>query len=292
MARASPEVQLHLLPLTHLTISLGRRISLLEDTILRCNSDFLLQFFSTWSIQSIISLGKVNKRLHQVVKLYSTMMWNVSAFLGHYFSDLNELKRLLSEERFVLFGPAVFSFFDRRTFQFWPLDICICVNSMDNFIRLLQIEGYIYVDGPPGIPSFETAVLGELIRTPYIKLKSNGERNSSESDRSAWGPYVFSKDEIQELRIRVYVVRCDAYRHVLSLRATGLMNLITFKHAVSLFPRSTFMHKRSFVSQQEDTPLYFPLHNEHFWLEHNKKVFNVETIGLTHEPFEDVEMGK
>ncbi|PPQ97597.1 hypothetical protein CVT26_002396 [Gymnopilus dilepis] len=267
-------------------------ISHLENMLLQRDSVFLRQFFSTWDIQTIVMLSQTNKRLHLIVKLYSTKTWNVKAFIGHYFRNQDDLINLLVVERLVIFGPAVFSFFDRLPFQIWPLDICISVTSMDNFLRLLQNEGYNYVDGPPGVPSFETAVIGELIRTPLIKLKSNGERNSSEADRSAWGPYVFSKDKSHGLRIKVYVVRCEPYQHVLSLRATGMMNIIMCDYAVSLFPRSTFLHRYSFISRQEDAPSYFPLRNEHYWLEQHRKIFNVSTIGLTHKPFEDVEIGR
>ncbi|PPQ76657.1 hypothetical protein CVT26_013947 [Gymnopilus dilepis] len=170
----------------------------MERMFLTRDSKFIILFFDNWALQDIISLGKVNRRCHQ---------------------NPQHLMYMLSEEQHVLFGPAIFSFFDRRPFQAWPIDICIHVDSMGRFMTWLKKERFIYADGPSGIASFETAVLGELIRTPDVKLKSTGDRNSAEADRAAWGPYIFAKDASQLCRIKVYVVRCEPYRHVMSLRA-------------------------------------------------------------------------
>ncbi|PPQ74769.1 hypothetical protein CVT26_005014 [Gymnopilus dilepis] len=267
-------------------------ISSLEKMFLRRDATFVEDFLDLWTLQNIIALGKVNKRLHQICQLYARMRWNMMDLLGHYFSNPHRFMYMLQEEQHVLFGPAIYSFFDRRPFQHWPMDVCIHVGSMEQFIHWLKDEGFDYVDGPPGVASFETAILGELIRTPDVKMKSTGERNSSEEDRAAWGPYIFGKDTPHAIRIKIYVVRCEPYRHILSLRATGLMNYVARGYVVSLFPKSTFILKRSFISRQDDARHSFQFHNEHFWLEYSKGTFNVETIGLTHKPYENVEIGR
>ncbi|PPQ97070.1 hypothetical protein CVT26_001252 [Gymnopilus dilepis] len=268
------------------------RVSFMESMFLRRDSKFIIDFFDSWTLQDIIALGKVNRMCHRIVELYARMKWNLQELITYYFSNPQQVMYMLEEEEHVLFGPAIFSFFDRRPFQSWPIDICIRVDSMGKFIPWLKREGYTYVDGPPGIASFETGVLGELMQTPDIKLKSTGDRNSSEEDRAAWGPYIFAKDATQAIRIKVYVVRCEPYRHILSLRATGMMNYVKNGYAVSLFPRSTFIHRRSFISRQDDIRLSFQARNEHFWLELNKGIFHVETIGLTHKPYGNVEIGR
>ena len=70
------------------------------------------------------------------------------------------------------------------------------------------------------------------------------------------------------------------------------MNYVARGYVVSLFPKSTFILKRSFISRQDDARHSFQFHNEHFWLEYSKGTFNVETIGLTHKPYENVEIGR
>ncbi|KDR72122.1 hypothetical protein GALMADRAFT_213553 [Galerina marginata CBS 339.88] len=175
------------------------------------------------------------------------------------------------------------------------VDLCIRVDSVPRTSRFLGKDGFVFMKRPNDPKSFEEAVCLRLAKTIDRKLKSSGDRNSSQSDRSSW-IFEFSRidtDLFCDLRrwLRIHVVRCEPYQHILSLHSSGLMNFMTWKQAVSLFPRSTFALRRSFVSRQEFLQSDQLLSSHKRWLERYAKKEGIKIIGITDKLFPKVEVG-
>ncbi|KDR81139.1 hypothetical protein GALMADRAFT_207982 [Galerina marginata CBS 339.88] len=147
-----------------------------------------------------------------------------------------------------------------------------------------------------GPGTLEEAVCLRLAKTIDRKLKSSGDRNTSQMDRSSW-IFEFSRKNAGlfcDFRrwLRIHVVRCEPYQHILSLHSSGLMNFMSWKHAISLFPRSTFTHRRSFVSRQESLPSDILLTSHRRWLEQYGKKEGITIIGVTDRIFPKTEIGE
>ncbi|PPQ96725.1 hypothetical protein CVT26_010278 [Gymnopilus dilepis] len=227
-------------------------VSPFEDFLIRMPLRLLMLLFDSWEPMQIIRLGKANKQLRRITRFYMSMRWSVDKFVRRYLTRSEEALDSFEREGALLFGPAVCGFFYRSMDLTCALDVCIHVRSTQLFARTMVSEGYRFTRISGGRETFEETVMQRLHDTQEIKLKSSGERNSREVDRRAWGPFEFVRGRFQSFRrIRVHVVRCEPFRHILTLHSTGLMNIIGWNSAISLFPKSTFTYRRSFISRQE-----------------------------------------
>lgn len=72
----------------------------------------------------------------------------------------------------------------------------------------------------------------------------------------------------------------------------GLMNFISCSHAVSLFPRSTYLYRRTFVARQEDVSSDLDPEGMKARLARYSENHGLKTIGLSHNRISDVEVGQ
>ncbi|PPQ66502.1 LOW QUALITY PROTEIN: hypothetical protein CVT26_011190 [Gymnopilus dilepis] len=236
-------------------------------------------------------LSKLNKRMRLIVQFYVQRKWSAVDFLHSFFHDPHHFLDFMKNHNVILFGAPVFQFFDRT----WndashPLELCLHVESLQNLVDAMEYQHYEFRQETTGGASLEATIQQELQRTKVHKLKSSGERNSSELDRSPWGPYLFTQGDTK--RLRIHIVRCDPYRHIFTFYSSALMNFICWNCAVSLFPRSTFIKRRTFVTRQEDLEWRSSPHGYHSWFEGYAKKHGIKTIGLTLWEYSEVETGQ
>ena len=122
----------------------------------------------------------------------------------------------------VLFGAAVVRFFNREGSPPF-IDACVQLEKLERIINFFREEGLMYVACAGSSRTFEEEMIFQLDQIPALKVRSSGDRNSSDEDRSGWGPYNFF--EVLEnggysRGIRLHVVRCEPYRHILALHSS------------------------------------------------------------------------
>ncbi|PPQ85485.1 hypothetical protein CVT26_015256 [Gymnopilus dilepis] len=267
-------------------------LSILELTLLKGDVSLIISFFDQWEPREIFLIGSVNKRLLNIVRCYVHKRWNIEGFVGTSFPKPSTLLNLLDKEGGVIFGPAVFRFFDRTLTCPTSLDICIHGRTLRKLLHLMNEEGYKLVGHKGRTSTPEHDILEKYSRMHAYDLRSSGERNQSEAHRAAWGPYEFTKDSQNKYgRIRLHIVRCEPYRHILSFYSTGLMNMIAWKQAISLFPKSTFAYRRSFVSAQDALIAKQNYSQYKTWFDDYAKTVGIRIIGLTHRRYSHVETG-
>ncbi|PPQ74672.1 hypothetical protein CVT26_005517 [Gymnopilus dilepis] len=269
-------------------------VSSFEQMLFTSATSLTLALLDFIALRELHVLSKLNKRMGFVVRYYTDKKWKVSDFLTHFFDNPLEILQFMEEENAILFGSAVFQFLDRT---FGPhctlLDICIHVESSEKINHIMERAAYKFKNSACVAGTFLTAIKDKIVTTPPHKLKSSGERNSAESDRSPWGPYDFGgTDQKSKLRIRIHVVRCDPFRHITTLQSSALMNYISWNCVVSLFPNSAFIRRRSFVSRQEDLPWRSAPEGLHAWFENYAKKTKINIIGITHRRYKEVETGE
>ncbi|PPQ74674.1 hypothetical protein CVT26_005518 [Gymnopilus dilepis] len=217
-------------------------------------------------------------------------IWNVRSFYRRLFYSETAVVKLLAQGDIMFYGPLVFKFFDKTMEgHAWdisdPLDICVHVQALDKIIDFMSQEAFMF--NSYTTISFRETVNRELANTKSWKLKSSGERNASQEDHSAWGPYEFGRlvHRHRYQRARIHVVRCEPYQHVLSLHST-------WNRAVSIFPRSTFMARVSFIASQEEVRRDKTTRTFNKWFSAYAKMHKISFVGLDHRRYEDVEIGK
>ncbi|PPQ79930.1 hypothetical protein CVT26_004159 [Gymnopilus dilepis] len=265
-------------------------LSTIEAMFMKASPALLREIFDAWRPTDICKFAFVNKRCRGVARSYISSRWGVTGFLCRFMASVEEFQEFINLDNAVVFGPAVSSFFHRSSERHNTLDICIHVRSTENLASLLQTERYIFLPEPAGADSFEESVVQRLLHTPESQLKSSGERNSSEKDRSSWGPFEFVKRHPYR-KLRVHVVRCEPYRHILALHSTAMMNFIGWNCAISLFPRSTFGSRRSFVARQDNVPSDGLSTGFKVWFDKFARKNDIAVIDLTHKRYYGVETG-
>ncbi|PPR04171.1 hypothetical protein CVT26_003811, partial [Gymnopilus dilepis] len=269
-------------------------ISAFERMLLISATSLPLVVLDFIALRELYILSKLNKRLNFIVRYYTDHKWKVIDLLNRFFADTQGLLDFMEDENAILFGSAVFRFLDRTFGQKCTLlDVCIHAESSERMNHIMELEGFKFKSSARSAKKFLTAVKNEIYSTPPHKLKSSGERNSSESDRSPWGPYDFrGVGQKHKLRIRIHVVRCDPYRHIMTLKSSALMNYISWNCVVSLFPNSAFIRRRSFVSRQEDLSWRRSPKGFHAWFDNYAKKNDFSVIGITHRQYKEVETGE
>ncbi|PPR00615.1 hypothetical protein CVT26_012199 [Gymnopilus dilepis] len=268
-------------------------VSAFEDMLFRSSSTLCITMFNYVSTRELLILSKLNKRLSYIVRFYGDIKWDVVEFLQRFFSDVDKVLSFMHDESAIFFGPAVFQFFDRSVDStISELDICIHLESVHRFNDVISEAGFKYKDSAHVGRTLATAIsLKIALLTPH-KLKSSGERNWSEADRSPFGPFDFHRSVLRrQLRLVLHIVRCDPYRYILALDSTAMMNYITWNCAVCLFPKSAFINRRSFVACQEDLPWRYLPQGYRAWFQQYAKVNGFDIVGISHRRYLEAEIG-
>ena len=183
---------------------------------------FIVAFFDRLGPKEICQLSKTNRRMLSVCRFYILMRWDVLGLVSRFFVEEEKALALFTAENAILFGPAVVKFFDRAKKIHFALDICVNVETLDRIVAFLESEGFRYVSNSAKDKTFRAEIAGQIASTPVEELKSSGERNSSEMNRSPWGPYDFVREPYSTFRrLRLHVVRCEPYRYILSLYSSS-----------------------------------------------------------------------
>ncbi|KAJ7040613.1 hypothetical protein C8F04DRAFT_1253933 [Mycena alexandri] len=268
--------------------------SMLETALAYGDSAFLLEFFRHWDPATIFLLGGLNYRLLNIVRFYQAAIWNVPKFLSRWFLRSDRALAMLDSSPVIVCGTSVLQFFDRSTRGAARLDICVGYEGISEVGKFLDKEGYFFRPGPlPGTRNFASVAMVEAARLPVARLKVYGERSFTQEEHAGHAFRFIRFERRRPSRIIVvHLVRCELHRYILSMHST-LMNFICGTHAVSLFGRSAFIRRKTFVACQERLPCSDEsIRTEMEWIENyagGPTPFRV--LGVVVEVDEDAEVG-
>ncbi|KAJ7750553.1 hypothetical protein B0H16DRAFT_1460658 [Mycena metata] len=219
---------------------MATRPSIIENVLSREDSEFLVLFFRCWDPATIFLLGRLNYRLRTA--------WSISGFLAPWTIPPTAMLEIMKSAPAIICGPSVMEFFDRSPIT-GPLDVCV------NFEGLLPVGQFFirhgYAFRPNGSSNVKVFELVEAACYPEGSHKMYGERSTTQEDHCSHD-FNFVGEDLP--CVVVHVVRCELHRYVFASHSTGLMNYISDSLAISVFPRSTFLKRKTFVSSQERLP--------------------------------------
>jgi hypothetical protein len=200
-------------------------VSKLELVLATCTQNdgiFLNTFFFHWPVQSILRLARTSLLLYAVTKSYVSNAWNVSKFLRFWFKNPRIMLKALDCGQALLYGDNVLRYFHRaRPSVSGPLDLCVMLSHVTSILRPLAKEKYEFYQTKPGCATTFARALHLSITCGNSSRSTAGERSTRTIDHA---PYVFyfqklvhaSDGGTMKRTIRVNVVRCEPYRHVLA----------------------------------------------------------------------------
>ncbi|KAJ7783127.1 hypothetical protein B0H16DRAFT_1877560 [Mycena metata] len=232
-------------------------VSLLETLLSYQDVSFMVAFFRCWDPATIFLLGRLNYRLLNIVRCYQATVWDIPTFLRGWFGRPLDALSMLDAASAIVCGPSVLQFFDRNVLDATRMDVCVGFGGLSEVGQFLVSEGYSFRPAPARqrIRDFDLVAMMEAARHSESELRVDGDKSATQEDHGSRAFRFLKFDRRASLRVViVHLVRCELHRFVLSMHSTSLANYISSTHAVSLFPRSTFLKRKSFIGCQERTP--------------------------------------
>ncbi|KAJ7490411.1 hypothetical protein B0H11DRAFT_2229303 [Mycena galericulata] len=234
------------------------RPSVLETTLAHEDLRFVTVFFDTWDPATIFLLGQLNYRLRSLVYGYVRTAWNVNKFLRNWFPRPVDVLKFLGDAPAIICGSSVLQFFDRAYPSATRIDMCVDFGGFVDVGRLLMKQEYEYFPcGPTVVKDFDLVALFESASYPEGRFKLHGERTVTQEEHGGRA-FTFrrqlSASSQRFVVVHLVLVRTSSFRRVFKSVLAAFMNYITADYAVSVFPRSTFSNRRSFVTCQERFP--------------------------------------
>ncbi|KAH9846250.1 hypothetical protein C2E23DRAFT_744480 [Lenzites betulinus] len=223
------------------------------------------KFFSRWPADLILRLRCVNSNCFMAVEAYSSRVWSIERSLDRWFFNVPAFLEVLETCGGIVSGSEAQQHFARHDFRGSDLDIYVPHRGLLGMGRWLKQQGFLYQ------PSAGKHILFDAAAIMYASAAGVDVKARSKTSANGSNPYsTFNfvrpdKDTFQILgmdgaHVQLIVVRGDPVEFLIeNFHSTGVMNYINSKCAVSLFPRSTFINRHSFVCQ--DTSRNAPVHD-------------------------------
>lgn len=233
------------------------------------------KFFSTWMADSILRLRRLNSNFLLAVEAYTTRVWSVDQTFDRWFLDIDAFLDVLDECEGIIAGSEGQQHFARHEFRGKDLDIYVPCHGLLKMGRYLKQHGFHYQSSGGKHVLFDAAAVLFSAATMRDRDLAGREVFGSPSPNtySAFNFYRNTDNNIYRMlsmdgyRIQVIAVHgnpvqfllyhfhssrlsFEGYRSALTFSATaGVMNYITGKYAVSLFPHHTFTRREMFICQ-------------------------------------------
>ncbi|KAJ3523940.1 hypothetical protein NMY22_g11218 [Coprinellus aureogranulatus] len=191
--------------------------------------------------------------MRAAVESYSQEVWNIDKFFSFWFRRPQEFRRVLAETGAVVTGSQAIQYFDRQPqLPGSDLDIFTRVGGALPLMMFLTSQGYVKRlrcwpfsgDSYPAITEVFSITSSQNFRTGGGDV---GIVGVLDFEKARWVP---KKGFMDAKKVQVIIVnRPPIEQIVLRFHSTGVMNFITHKQAVSLFPFATFEKRIFYVSK-------------------------------------------
>lgn len=196
------------------------------DIFLQNRDDaFYRQFFSSWTIDTVIRLGRVNRSLCIIVRHYIDGCCSAHQLLDPYVYDTKSFLNYIGICEAVIFGPSILHLLERHpTSSSSTIDICVDIAHSAILRERILREGYYDPREREHNQDFETHLKGTLLQMPC--LKTGGDRLANPEGRGALEHRLLRRcrcgKEIVEQTFVLHIVRCRPMDHILSLSSSKL----------------------------------------------------------------------
>ncbi|TRM55311.1 hypothetical protein BD626DRAFT_578468 [Schizophyllum amplum] len=212
-----------------------------DDAILSC-----------LNARDIANYAKASRETHRRVKSYYRRAFNVPRALARFFAnedDIEEFRDIQRQTGLVISGSFALRFMGRLSFT--PGDLDVYVKHTMAFVagEFLTRAGYSYRARTGQIANFDDAL------AVYQTTTEDRNETGHYAAAAIVGAYNFVNIEDENIVIQIITARTSPVDVVLGFHSTAVMNMITHSSAISLYPRETFLNKRSLRISRNSTAL-------------------------------------
>ncbi|KAL0056852.1 hypothetical protein AAF712_016535 [Marasmius tenuissimus] len=209
--------------------------------------------FRDLSFNDHYAYSRVNRAANEAIKGFSKKGYQVERVLSRFFGpeDIRRFRILQYHVGFLISGSTALSFFEREVYENADLDVYVDLKYAIFIADFLERIGYIY---EPYRTDFRHQrdkypdELDDAINQFSQELDELG-REELNWNRYPWGGVVdvlhFRRGERE-----VQIILCEGspLGVILGFHSTVVMNLISYSHAISLYPQSTFRDRVSLLN--------------------------------------------
>ncbi|KAL0063874.1 hypothetical protein AAF712_009228 [Marasmius tenuissimus] len=205
--------------------------------------------------KDLINYSLVSKTVHEAIR----GIFRLETLLSPYFTSeqIIQFRAVQESTQFLISGSTAYAFFAREGYPESDLDLYVDQNGYHQLMNFLQSVGYgfeaIQVERKK-----QPSDLGEAIEQMEARVREDiVGPGLNELDGSPEDAYVLNEicDVFNFTRSgkRIQVIACsrNPLDVILSFHLTAVMNFITARHAISLYPKSTYVQGASIVNYQQ-----------------------------------------
>ncbi|KAJ7476315.1 hypothetical protein B0H11DRAFT_1917533 [Mycena galericulata] len=241
---------------------MAQLLSFLEKTLLVMDDNLLAYLFSFWDPHDILKFSRSSSVIQGILQQYRQLVWDPDTYFQPWFREPTALFRsTLRETGAIVSGSQILQFFDRIKYLNSDLDIFLRIGGVLQMARWLVRQGYHLTPEQPDYETFHRNV----IRVSCRILTSTVNQDTGIRAVYNYQRFVASATVIYYQKIQLIAVDIDPVHHVLydfhsskwlsamsqriSTITAAVMNYMTSDQVVSVFPRSTFILRKSYISK-------------------------------------------
>ncbi|KAF6750732.1 hypothetical protein DFP72DRAFT_851533 [Ephemerocybe angulata] len=250
-------------------------ISSLERFLATSRTSLHLKVFDRLSAADVVRLSKTSTLIRDALKIYKERKWNIDEFLACWFEDGQSFRATMALAGAVISGSQALRFMDRlgpapRS----DLDVVTRVGGVLALARYIESQGYKRVERPAQPGDKYPLITDVLSMTSSSRFCSGGGRDGIveifDFERPTWGVL---NQFTPTLKVQIIAVTQNPVHHLIYTPTTPVrigfrsycklanlwflvqptalvMNYLSHKEAVSIFPRATFLEKTAYPSSR------------------------------------------
>lgn len=219
--------------------------SAFENFFLRTDDKLIAHVFQHINPGDATKFNRLNSRLCHWYSAQSHRVWDFRVLAGGYVKRPDMLLALMEGSNAMMYGESILRFFLRCRTLSPELDICATLPKFGRICQFLIEDGY-QLDMPRSkwnVPIHDK--VSGIIRRTFPEDSQLWSLTADQSDRSSEHiGYVFrfTRTYLYSTRsVKVHLIRCEPYRHVLASTISTSFFAFTFSPALIL-ARSPLQH--------------------------------------------------
>ncbi|KAJ7154307.1 hypothetical protein C8R43DRAFT_885137 [Mycena crocata] len=224
------------------------KLSRFKALLLTMPDDVLTNLFAFMNPREIAKCSTLSTVVLNVVHHYKTLVWDPDKFFRHWFRDSPISFRLILKKcGAIVSGSQIMQFFDRSNYIDSDMDIFLRVGGLIEMGAWLWRQGYNLHSS-----SSTYRVLWDAHRLSAKLVQNQDPTTNAIKGVFNFTRYVASATVIYLQKIQLVTVDVNPINHILfDFHSTAVINYMLPDSVVSVFPLSTFLHRKTYVCRSK-----------------------------------------
>ncbi|KDR81282.1 hypothetical protein GALMADRAFT_208065 [Galerina marginata CBS 339.88] len=208
----------------------------------------IIRIFSFLTIQQLLFLSEVSWETRALVHIYVARAWSFQLNFRPWFRNTSAFQELLNRCEALVSGSHALQFFDRSYYPGSDMDIYVL------HAQVKSVASWVYRQGYRVIPNAQVRLADpNKFAYPVTTISPKSRKGSSITTVVNFiRREIYWDGAVNEKHVQVIGLRVDPILHILyEFHSTAVMNFISSTVAVSLFPKSTLIDRKTYVVRDD-----------------------------------------